>query len=251
MIISASVLQNGFETKDGLVGIIGSEAIPIIRSVIARDYTLRSSTGSFFHDREDVQSEIILRLLERLSLLKQGVGTPLRSFHGYVKTVSRRVCYHQWQETRREAAAFNHLHAASDPHVTVISRGGEDGDVNTIEGHNDVDSCTTICRQEMLIALWQVIQSLPRRQRLALLLSARDNNGNSILPLLLVSKIADENELVTALEVTGEHLPTLMNQLPMADDKIADRIGITARATINARLTARRRLQRFQDSFSR
>jgi len=93
-------------------------------------------------------------------------------------------------------------------------------------------------------ALWAEVRELPRRQRLALLLNARDPAGDSVLRLLIESNIVTASELARALEIRESDLESLIERLPMRDLAIADWLHLTRQQVINLRSAARDRLAR-------
>lgn len=92
--------------------------------------------------------------------------------------------------------------------------------------------------------LWSEIVQLPARQRLALLLNARDAAGESVLRLLISEKIVTASEIAAALEVDAADLDALWNDLPLMDSAIAERLQVTRQQVINLRKAARDRLAR-------
>ncbi|MFL6248393.1 MAG: hypothetical protein ACJ74H_20385 [Thermoanaerobaculia bacterium] len=97
---------------------------------------------------------------------------------------------------------------------------------------------------EYLRQLWREILELPRRQRLALLLNARDAAGESVLRLLVSEGIAAPRDVAAALEVGEAELEALSNGLPLLDAAIAERLQVTRQQVINLRKAARDRLAR-------
>lgn len=93
-------------------------------------------------------------------------------------------------------------------------------------------------------ALWAEVRELPQRQRLALLLNARDPAGDSVLRLLIESNIATTSELARALDIRESDLESLIERLPMRDIAIADWLHLTRQQVINLRSAARDRLAR-------
>ncbi|HUR79733.1 MAG TPA: hypothetical protein VM733_03140 [Thermoanaerobaculia bacterium] len=92
--------------------------------------------------------------------------------------------------------------------------------------------------------LWSEIEELPQRQRLALLLNARDETGESALRLLAVTGLASPRTVAAALGIGEDELNGLWDELPLADDAIAERLGLTRQQVINLRKAARDRLAR-------
>ncbi len=92
--------------------------------------------------------------------------------------------------------------------------------------------------------LWSEIEELPQRQRLALLLNARDEEGESALRLLAATGLASPGTVAAALGIGEDELNELWDELPLADDVIAERLGLTRQQVINLRKAARDRLAR-------
>jgi hypothetical protein len=97
---------------------------------------------------------------------------------------------------------------------------------------------------QALEALWTEIVELPRRQRLALLLHARDAAGDSVVRLLVAEAIVSTSGLASALEVSQAELNELLGRLPLMDAAIAESLQITRQQVINLRSAARDRLAR-------
>ena len=97
---------------------------------------------------------------------------------------------------------------------------------------------------QSLRELWREIRQLPRRQRLALLLNARDTAGDSVLRLLMESGVAASHELAVAVEVRESDLEPFIGRLPMPDNAIAQSLHVTRQQVINLRSAARDRLAR-------
>ena len=92
--------------------------------------------------------------------------------------------------------------------------------------------------------LWFEIKALPPRQRMALLLNARDESGESVARLLAATGLAPVDSLAAALGMDEDELNELWDELPLADDVIAARLGLTRQQVINLRKAARDRLAR-------
>jgi RNA polymerase sigma factor (sigma-70 family) len=92
--------------------------------------------------------------------------------------------------------------------------------------------------------LWSEIEELPQRQRLALLLNARDEAGDSVLRLLAATDLAPIASLAAALGMSEDEMNELWEELPLPDDVIAGRLGLTRQQVINLRKAARDRLAR-------
>jgi hypothetical protein len=98
--------------------------------------------------------------------------------------------------------------------------------------------------RQSLVALWKEIAQLPRRQRLALLLNARDAAGDSVVRLLLDGGVITLRELALAIDVPEPDLEPLIGRLPMRDADIAAWLQVTRQQVINLRSAARDRLAR-------
>jgi DNA-directed RNA polymerase specialized sigma24 family protein len=104
-------------------------------------------------------------------------------------------------------------------------------------------------RRLYLQRLWVEISALPLRQRCALLLNLRDDQGRDLTTLLTNSRIATMREIAEALDMTAEELAGISKELPLDDGAIAGRLGLTRQQIINLRLSARRRLARRMRTF--
>lgn len=97
---------------------------------------------------------------------------------------------------------------------------------------------------ESLRRLWSEIVALPRRQRLALLLNARDAAGDSVLRLLVAERIVTTRQLAATLEIGEAEFEALWNGVPLIDAAIAELLQVTRQQVINLRKAARDRLAR-------
>ncbi len=103
---------------------------------------------------------------------------------------------------------------------------------------------TTLVQRDGLKLLWSEISKLPLPQRVALLLSMRDESGGAALALLPVTGVASLPEIAAMLEMSAEELGDLWNGLPVDDLSIAERLGMNRQQVINLRRSARERLRR-------
>lgn len=101
-----------------------------------------------------------------------------------------------------------------------------------------------IDQRSQLEKLWVEIGELPLRQRVALLLSLRDEQGRGVLTLLPLIRVASIRQIAETLAMSAEQLATLWNQLPLEDATIAQSLGVTRQQVINLRKCARQRLLR-------
>jgi len=97
--------------------------------------------------------------------------------------------------------------------------------------------------RELLARLWNEIEELPLRQRIALVLSLRDDDGGSAVPLLPLAGI-NHDRIARALALDGAELEAIWNALPLDDLTIAARLSVTRQQVINLRKAARARLAR-------
>lgn len=91
-------------------------------------------------------------------------------------------------------------------------------------------------------SLWAEVKTLPRAQRVALLLSLRDGRGNSVLSMFPLFGLATFAEIAGVLEVGEADLEKMWTGLPWADAEIAALLGLTRQQVINLRMSARKRL---------
>jgi hypothetical protein len=92
--------------------------------------------------------------------------------------------------------------------------------------------------------LWTEICQLPKRQRAALLLNLKDGQGCDCIALFPISGIASLRDIATVLEIPAQQFAEMWNELPLDDNNIASRLGITRQQVINLRKSARERLAR-------
>ena len=97
---------------------------------------------------------------------------------------------------------------------------------------------------ELLRRLWSEVRQLPLRQRTALLLNLRDAGGGDALDLLPLTGTASIRDIAAALELDAVELAALWPALPLDDNQIAGRLGVTRQQVINLRKAARARLAR-------
>lgn len=99
--------------------------------------------------------------------------------------------------------------------------------------------------------LWAEVLQLPLTQRTALMLNLRWCGEGCPLDLFLLSGVASFDQIAMALDLTAEALAELWNRLPIPDQEIAERLGLSRQQIINLRLSARRRLEkRFGEAIS-
>ena len=92
--------------------------------------------------------------------------------------------------------------------------------------------------------LWDEIGQLPIWQRAALLLNLRSGEGDSPIVFFPVMGIASIRQIAEVLQIPAGEFAALWNQLPVDDQMIAGRLGVTRQQVINLRKSARERLRR-------
>ncbi|MCG3161313.1 MAG: hypothetical protein JMDDDDMK_02480 [Acidobacteria bacterium] len=92
--------------------------------------------------------------------------------------------------------------------------------------------------------LWVEITQLPAGQRAALLLNLRDEKGGNAIALLPITGVASIRQIAESLAIPAIEFVHIWPRLPLDDDAIASRLGLTRQQVINLRLAARRRLLR-------
>ena len=114
--------------------------------------------------------------------------------------------------------------------------------IERIDGTPSVES--SLVYRSALTEVWREVDLLLPRQRIALLLGLRDENGSAITSLLILLRIVTLDELAAAVELTSEELTAMWDRLPLTDIDIAERLDLTRQQVINLRKSARERLGR-------
>ncbi|MGE0395055.1 MAG: hypothetical protein AB7P67_15935, partial [Vicinamibacterales bacterium] len=96
----------------------------------------------------------------------------------------------------------------------------------------------------MLARTWAEIVELPPRQRVALLMNLRDADGSSVLQMLPATGVVAREGIAAALDLDPRDLDVLWPVLPVDDETIATRLGLTRQQVINLRKAGRARLAR-------
>ena len=97
--------------------------------------------------------------------------------------------------------------------------------------------------------LWREITELPPRQRAALLLNLRDEQGRACIDLWTLTGVATAQGVAEVLGMTSEEFAEIWNELPLDDKRIAALLGLTRQQVINLRKSARERLTRRMKDF--
>jgi len=106
------------------------------------------------------------------------------------------------------------------------------------------DPFDRLAGRQSLDRLWTEIQHLPERQRRALLLQMRLEDGESVCRVFVALGVVTMNELARTMEMRPDELVSLWNDLPLGDQRIAAMVGATRQQVINLRKSARERLAR-------
>lgn len=101
-----------------------------------------------------------------------------------------------------------------------------------------------VANRMYLQQLWEEVCALPVRQRTALLLHLRDEQGNSVTPLLAHLGIVSIAQLAETLSLSPLEFARIWYDLPLDDNQIAVMLGLTRQQVINLRKSARERLAR-------
>ncbi len=97
-------------------------------------------------------------------------------------------------------------------------------------------------KKSYLGRLWSEICELPSKQRVALLLNLRDQEGRDAIAAFPATGIASISQIAVVLEMAKEELAEIWTDLPLDDARIADRLQLTRQQVINLRKSARERL---------
>lgn len=128
----------------------------------------------------------------------------------------------------------------------------EEGLRSPIEGLPDPrpTAAEALAHRDSLVRVWAEIRALPLRQRVALLVNLRDDDGRGSIELWPQTGVASLAELAEALELSEAEFLELWPTLPRDDQWIASQLGVTRRQVINLRKCARERLaRRLRDVF--
>jgi RNA polymerase sigma factor (sigma-70 family) len=117
-------------------------------------------------------------------------------------------------------------------------------DAEQLHGSGFGDPESQAIRRRGLESLWGEIGNLPVPQRVALLLNLRSGEGDSPIVHLPIMGIATIRQIAGVLGIAAEEFAELWAQLPLDDQLIAVRLGVTRQQVINLRKSARERLRR-------
>jgi hypothetical protein len=145
----------------------------------------------------------------------------------------------EFDELVKTAAALLQI---KDREIESVDADSDDKKVELTAQEADV--AWRVEKRIFLQRLWEELRQLPLRQRVALLLNLRDHKGRGCIALFPATGIASIDQLAEALEMSEEQLAELWSEMPLEDSKIAELLQQTRQQVINARQSARRRLER-------
>jgi RNA polymerase sigma factor (sigma-70 family) len=125
----------------------------------------------------------------------------------------------------------------------VVACFPESAQFTDVEPMAEPDVLERLELREAFAELWREIEALPPRQRAALLLNLRDRHGSSILSQLAGTDVT-QTQIAAAIGVSIGKLTAIWDDLPLNDQIIAERLGVTRQQVINLRKSARDRLAR-------
>jgi RNA polymerase sigma factor (sigma-70 family) len=108
-----------------------------------------------------------------------------------------------------------------------------------------------IDKQAYLKKVWKQICELPPEQRAALLLNLKDKDGSDITVIFVSSGVTTISEMADVLGISIEEFLNMWKKLPLSDEEIAIRLGVSVRQVGSLRQSGRRRLCRRMDSYER
>lgn len=129
-----------------------------------------------------------------------------------------------------------------------LDAGRDDGEAAQVASGHPAAAVEVESRM-YLKRLWDEIVELPPRQRAALLLNLRDEGGRGIVDLWLIVGVVTPEALAEALSLEAHAFAELWKELPLDDNGIASRLGLTRQQVINLRKSARERLARRVKAF--
>jgi hypothetical protein len=102
-------------------------------------------------------------------------------------------------------------------------------DLITIQDKEYKIGVTTNIYSERLKNAFAEVYKLPSSQRKALLLSLKDEGGDTLIKQLLVVKVITIGQLVRALEVSEEEFWSIFPRLPLMDLELSQYLNCTQR----------------------
>lgn len=139
--------------------------------------------------------------------------------------------------------AVAELMGIDDPNMLELSLDRHTGMTNgnnvRADGHAESVELAMTARH-----LWSEVCRLSHHERVALVLSMKDDRGLDGVSLLTHSRAASLEEISLALEMPSVDLVGIWDELPLNDAATARLIGVTSRQVADLRRSARKRLAR-------
>lgn len=127
----------------------------------------------------------------------------------------------------------------------------EPAEVAEDAGHAVVDGRSAMQERlekgAFLKQIWDAIGELPVRHRAALLLNLRDRDGDGLITLLPLTRVASIADIARRLGFPVEEFAKIWPELPWDDNRIAKHMCLTRQQVINLRQSARATLRRRLD----
>src|SRR5437867_1806544 len=98
--------------------------------------------------------------------------------------------------------------------------------------------------RQRLKPLWNEIVQLPLPQRVALLLAVSDERHAGLTVIFWERRIASIREIAEAVDMSADAFFQIERNLPLDDNTISKRLGVSRQQVISYRFSARRRLTR-------
>lgn len=111
------------------------------------------------------------------------------------------------------------------------------------QNSNVTDPIGTIDRKAFLRAVLDELADMPLRHRRALLLHFTDDHDDNLLMMFVFDGVASVRELAGLTELPADDFAAMWNRLPLADNEIAELMGLERQQVINLRQSARRSLR--------
>ncbi|HUF05596.1 MAG TPA: hypothetical protein VMM38_15660 [Aridibacter sp.] len=121
---------------------------------------------------------------------------------------------------------------------------GESEPESPVGGTTEADQLRTLEDRVELEAVWGGIMELSPELRAVVLLNLRGGGGENALAYLPILRVASITQIAEALDMGPEDLLAIWHDLPLDDNAIAQRLGVTRQKVINLRQSARTKLLR-------
>jgi RNA polymerase sigma factor (sigma-70 family) len=221
------LLAGGGEARQRLEEVLAGHARPLVRTIVR--HRLRGREGWPGREAEDLEAEVLVRLVERLDRLRHGGADAIGDFMGYVASCAHHACNDFLRRQRRRG--LDAVPLELDQPVIELADSRSNADEEAV-------------LRAKLDALWREIRALPCRQAAALLLGLRDENGREVVSLFPLTGTATLRQIATAIALPAERFAQLWSRLPLDDLTIAEILGATRQQVINLRKSGRERLAR-------